>query len=187
MTDRLSLLWQIPNICSVMNSHTALWANQSHRYLWKSIFLRIKTKNIIANFLHLNAALFRMFLRLWDALKMTLRKPLKLQMSRPSPKECDSGLGGDSEKCLFKKHTWSFSFRWSLVCTLSNTTHSFCVHLRVNFYCGALCQEDFPGEGNGYPCQYSCLENPMDRGAWQATVHGVMTEWLTLLLGVGEG
>ena len=31
----------------------------------------------------------------------------------------------------------------------------------------------FPGEGNGNPLQYSCLENPMDRGAWQATVHGV--------------
>ena len=30
-----------------------------------------------------------------------------------------------------------------------------------------------PGEGNGNPLQYSCLENPMDRGAWQATVHGV--------------
>ena len=30
-----------------------------------------------------------------------------------------------------------------------------------------------PGEGNGSPLQYSCLENPMDRGAWQATVHGV--------------
>ena len=30
-----------------------------------------------------------------------------------------------------------------------------------------------PGEGNGYPLQYSCLENSMDRGAWQATVHGV--------------
>ena len=29
------------------------------------------------------------------------------------------------------------------------------------------------GEGNGYPLQSSCLENPMDRGAWQATVHGV--------------
>ena len=29
----------------------------------------------------------------------------------------------------------------------------------------------FPGEGNGNPLQYSCLENPMDRGAWQATVH----------------
>ena len=30
-----------------------------------------------------------------------------------------------------------------------------------------------PGERNGYPLQYSCLENSMDRGAWQATVHGV--------------
>ena len=30
-----------------------------------------------------------------------------------------------------------------------------------------------PGEGNGYPFQYSCLGNAMDRGAWKATVHGV--------------
>ena len=30
-----------------------------------------------------------------------------------------------------------------------------------------------PGEGNGYPLQYSCLEDSMDRGAWQATDHGV--------------
>ena len=33
--------------------------------------------------------------------------------------------------------------------------------------------EDFPGEGNGNPLQYSCLENPMDGGTWWATVHGV--------------
>ena len=31
----------------------------------------------------------------------------------------------------------------------------------------------YPGEGHGNPCQYSCLKNPMDRGAWSATVHGV--------------
>ena len=31
-----------------------------------------------------------------------------------------------------------------------------------------------PGEGNGFLLQYSCLENSTDRGAWQATVHGVM-------------
>ena len=30
-----------------------------------------------------------------------------------------------------------------------------------------------PGEGNGYPLQFSCLENSMNRGAWRATVHGV--------------
>ena len=40
-----------------------------------------------------------------------------------------------------------------------------------------------PGEGNGNPFQYSCLGNPMNRGAWWATVHEVakeldMTEWL---------
>ena len=30
-----------------------------------------------------------------------------------------------------------------------------------------------PGEGNGNPLQYSCLENPMDRGAWRATIHRI--------------
>ena len=40
----------------------------------------------------------------------------------------------------------------------------------------SLVQEDPPGEGNGNALQYSGLENPMDRGAWQATVHGVTGE-----------
>ena len=44
-----------------------------------------------------------------------------------------------------------------------------------------------PGEGNGFPLQYSCLENPMDRGHWQATIQRVAnkldaTEQLTLSL-----
>ena len=37
-----------------------------------------------------------------------------------------------------------------------------------------------PGEGNGTPLQYSCLENPMDGGAWQATVPGVAKSWTQL-------
>ena len=36
------------------------------------------------------------------------------------------------------------------------------------------------GEGNGNPLQYSCLGNPMDRGAWLATVHGVLKSWTQL-------
>ena len=49
-----------------------------------------------------------------------------------------------------------------------------------------------PGEGHGSPLQYSCLENPMDRGTCQATVHGVTKSWMqwsthrmkSILLGV---
>ena len=53
-----------------------------------------------------------------------------------------------------------------------------------------------PGERNGYPLQYSCLENPMDGRAWQATVHGVaqsqtqlsdFTFFLSLSFGEGNG
>ena len=47
--------------------------------------------------------------------------------------------------------------------TLNKTLH---IELTVMFH-------RIPGEGNGNPLQYSCLENSMDRGAWQATVHGV--------------
>ena len=46
------------------------------------------------------------------------------------------------------------------------------------------------GEGNGTPLQYSCLENPMDGGAWKAVVRGVATEWLYFYFSrscIGEG
>ena len=50
----------------------------------------------------------------------------------------------------------------------------------------SLGQEDSPGGGNGHSLQYSCLENPMVRGAWRSTVLGVTesdtTERLTLSL-----
>ena len=36
-----------------------------------------------------------------------------------------------------------------------------------------------PGGGHGNPLQYACLENPMDRGAWRATVHGVAESDMT--------
>ena len=39
--------------------------------------------------------------------------------------------------------------------------------------------EGFPGRGHGNPLQYSCLEYPMDREVWQATVHGIACESYT--------
>ena len=41
---------------------------------------------------------------------------------------------------------------------------------------GSIGSGKSPGEGNGYPFQYSCQENSMDRGAWQVTVHRVTKE-----------
>ena len=38
----------------------------------------------------------------------------------------------------------------------------------------------YPGGGHGNPLKYSCLENPMNRGAWRATVHGVTKSWTQL-------
>ena len=40
--------------------------------------------------------------------------------------------------------------------------------------------ERFPGGGNGNSLQYSCLKNPMDRGDWLVTVHGVAKSWTQL-------
>ena len=59
----------------------------------------------------------------------------------------------------------------------------------LDFYCisagkeSASNMEDLgsiPGEGSGTPLQYSCLENPMDGGAWWAAVHGVARSWTRL-------
>ena len=47
------------------------------------------------------------------------------------------------------------------------------IHIRVRIYIGVCSAYNFPGEGNGNPLHYSCLENPMDGRAWWATVHGV--------------
>ena len=50
------------------------------------------------------------------------------------------------------------------------------LQLKLTYICYGRC----PGEGNGKPLQYSCLENSMDRGAWRGTVHGAprSRKWL---------
>ena len=49
------------------------------------------------------------------------------------------------------------------------------LYVLMYFMHNSLCLGGYSGEGN--PLQYSCLENSMDRGAWQATVFGVTKSW----------
>ena len=54
-------------------------------------------------------------------------------------------------------------------------------HVRDTGGMGSIpASERSPGERNGYLLQYSCLENSMDRGTWQASVHGVTKSWTQL-------
>ena len=56
-----------------------------------------------------------------------------------------------------------------------------CIHTHTQIHAGDVGLipglERSPGEGNSYLLQYSCLENPMNRGAWQATVPRVTKSW----------
>ena len=73
-----------------------------------------------------------------------------------------------------KKHSKLFKVKGNKIEMLSFPGCSV-VHIFV-----VLCKGISPGEGHGNPLQYSCLENLMDRGAWQATVHGVLKSWIRL-------
>ena len=54
------------------------------------------------------------------------------------------------------------------------------VKLLRNFSSTLIPSNQHIGEGNGNPLQYSCLENPRDRGAWWAAVYGVAQSWTRL-------
>ena len=57
--------------------------------------------------------------------------------------------------------------------TIYVTSKASCQQQSITSFCFCCCLVIKSGEGNGTPLQYSCLENPMDGGAWQAAVHGV--------------
>ena len=68
--------------------------------------------------------------------------------------------------------------------TIPNTNTRTCTHTSTEFKCPSTHAADTSslyGEGNGTPLQHSCLENPMDGGAWWPAVHGVMKSqtWLS--------
>ena len=75
-------------------------------------------------------------------------------------------------------HLWKKVQCSVLVClTNAHTLITRLISSRSEIWTQAQGTQGFPGgcleEGNGNPLQYSCLGNPMDRGAWQATIHGV--------------
>ena len=74
---------------------------------------------------------------------------------------------------LAAEQLWARRFPWWL-----SGKESTCLCRRHGFDPGL---GRYPGEGNGNPLQYSCWENPMDRGVWKATVHGVTKSqtWLS--------
>ena len=87
-------------------------------------------------------------------------KPKKIKFVTPpivSPLICHEVMDSDAMTLVFFPHS---SFNKESTCSVGD----------LGSIPGA---GRSPGEGNGNPLQYSCLENPMGRGAWKATVHGV--------------
>ena len=76
--------------------------------------------------------------------------------------------------------SFNFSVKWDTVYILdisnSQSVNNGCSLFPNCFYMASF----FPGEENDNPLQYYCLENPMDGGAWWATVHGVAKSWTWL-------
>ena len=78
--------------------------------------------------------------------------------------------------------TWTIAYSRGLMVSLGFPGGSVVKNLSANARNAGLIPGwgRFPGEGNGKLLQYSCLENSMDRGTWQAIVHGVATSWTQL-------
>ena len=74
-----------------------------------------------------------------------------------------------TEICFYKLNQ-------SYIPQINSTSHSIFIYTFIGSILVSIILMELhacPGEGNGTPLQYSCLENPMDRGAWCAAVHGV--------------
>ena len=107
-------------------------------------------------------------------------------MLEPSLKTFDRHLLVESQNCILYKAQVYLIVLW----TLNLKIHLFAKILTEHLLCAGICLVmgssliclSWPprGEGNGTPLQSSCLENPMDGGAWKAAVHGVTNSWTRL-------
>ena len=81
-------------------------------------------------------------------------------------------VGGNINWCSHNEKQYRDSF-------MSGENSNSKTYMHPSVHCGTVIKQPrqklyiYIGEGNGTPLQYSCLENPMDGGAWQAAVHGV--------------
>ena len=94
------------------------------------------------------------------------------KLHRKQEREKEEGAGGRGGK-YDRLRQGGLQYHWaSLVAqTVKNSTAMQETHALIHGL------GRYPAEGNGYPLQYSCLENSTDRGVWQATVHGVTKGW----------
>ena len=81
------------------------------------------------------------------------------------------GESSRERRSVHKLQWHDLIFAWVLTSLVAQTVK--CLPTMWETRVQSLGWEDSPGEGNGNPLQYSCLENPMDGRAWRATVHGV--------------
>ena len=94
----------------------------------------------------------------------------------------DCSLPGSSIHGIFQAGV----LEWGAIAFSNNTCQTDNTFDLILFYCRDAARVSgrnqplvymYPGEGNGTPLQYFCLENPMDGGAWWAAVHGVAESW----------
>ena len=83
-----------------------------------------------------------------------------------------------TQECEFSSDFWTRIEDSGYFPGSSDSKESTCNAGDLGFIPGS--KKKTPGEGNGNPLQYSCMENPLDRGAWQATVYSIAKNWTWL-------
>ena len=172
--------WSIPKDISVgfQSLFIRNVVSQASRILWFLIFLITSVVLLLSHFSHV-----QLFATLWTVIHQA---PLSIGFSR---QEYWSGLPcpspGDLPVPWGQTHVSYISIcQWCL--KKVETGASLVIQMVMNplavqvVWVRSLGLGGSPGEGNGYSLQYSCLENPMDRGAWRVTVHGVKKSWTQL-------